>query len=31
MAFCYSAEGELGVADFWKGKEEKRFIDNDLY
>ena len=25
------AEGELGVADFWKGKEEKRFIDNDLY
>ncbi|MEI3478627.1 MAG: hypothetical protein V8Q84_05330 [Bilophila sp.] len=25
------AEGELGVADFWKGKEDKRFIDNDLY
>jgi len=22
------AEGELGVADFWKGKEEQRFIDN---
>lgn len=25
------AEGELGVADFWKGKEDKRFIDNLLY
>lgn len=22
------AEEELGVADFWKGKEEQRFIDN---
>ena len=25
------AEEELGVADFWKGKEDKRFIDNNLY
>ncbi len=25
------AEAELGVADFWKGKEEQRFIDNFLY
>ena len=25
------AEGELGVADFWKGKEETRFSDNALY
>lgn len=25
------AEEELGVADFWKGKEDKRFIDNMLY
>lgn len=25
------AEEELGVADFWKGKEDKRFIDNELY
>ena len=25
------AEGELGLEDFWKGKEDKRFIDNDLY
>lgn len=24
------AEEELGVADFWKGKEEKRFIDDML-
>ena len=25
------AEEELGVADFWQGKEDKRFIDNNLY
>lgn len=25
------AEEELGVADFWKGKEDKRFIDDMLF
>lgn len=25
------AEEELGLSDFWKGKEEQRFIDNKLF
>lgn len=25
------AEEELGLTDFWKGREDKRFIDNMLY
>ncbi len=25
------AEGELGLEEFWQGKENQRFIDNNLY